>query len=48
MFYLYFLKDKYNVLYICGTSKGEYHYRIHEEPQTTLPKGIVLSSTTRL
>ena len=38
MFYLNFLKDKYKMLYICGTSKGENHYRIPEEPQTTLPK----------
>jgi len=28
MFYLNFLKDKYNVLYIYGTLKGENHYRI--------------------
>jgi hypothetical protein len=32
MFYLYFLKDKYKVPHICGTSKGENDYRIHEEP----------------
>jgi len=38
MFYLIFFKDKYKVSYICGTPKGENHYRIHEEPQTTLPK----------
>jgi len=38
MFYLNFLKDKYNVSYICSTRKGKNHYRIHEEPQTTLPK----------
>ena len=24
--------------YICDTPKGENHYRIHEEPQATLPK----------
>jgi len=24
--------------YICDTPKGENHYRIDEEPQTTLPK----------
>ena len=38
MFYLNFLKDKYKVSYICDTSKGENHYHIHDEPQTTLPK----------
>jgi len=38
MFYLNFSKDKYKVSYICGTSKGKNHYRIHEESQTTLPK----------
>ena len=38
MFYLNFLKDKYKVPYMCDTPKGENHYRIHEEPQTTLPK----------
>jgi len=32
MFYLYFLKDKYKVSYICDTPKGENDYRIHEEP----------------
>jgi len=37
MFYLIFLKDKYKVSYLCGTLKGENHYRMHEEPQTTLP-----------
>jgi len=38
MFYLKFLKDKYKVSYTSGTPKGENHYRIHEELQTTLPK----------
>ena len=38
MFYLKFLKDKYKVSYICDTPKGENHYRIHEEPQITLPE----------
>ena len=28
MFYLKILKDKYKVSYICGTPKGENHYRI--------------------
>ena len=32
MFYLYFLKDKYKVPYICDTPKGENDYRIYEEP----------------
>lgn len=32
MFYLNFVKDKYKVLYICGTPKGK------NQPQTTLPK----------
>jgi len=36
IFYLKNLKDKYKVLYICDTPKGENHYRIHEELQTTL------------
>jgi len=38
MFYLNFVKDKYKVPYIWGTTKGENHYHIHEEPQTTLQK----------
>jgi len=38
MFYLNFLKDKYKVPYISGTPKDENHYRIYEEPQSTLPK----------
>ena len=38
MFYLNFLKDKYKVLYICGTPKSENHYCMHKEPQTTLSK----------
>jgi len=38
MFYLDFLKDKYKVSYICDTHKGENHYRIHKELQTTLTK----------
>jgi len=38
MFYLNFVKDKYKMSYISGTTKGENHYRIHEELQTTLPK----------
>jgi len=38
MFYLNLLKDKYKVPYMCDTLKGENHYRIHEEPQTTLKK----------
>jgi len=38
MFYLIFLKDKYKVMYICDTTKDGNHYRIHDEPQTILPK----------
>jgi len=38
MFYLKFLKDKYNVSYICDTPKDKNYYRIYEEPQTTLQK----------
>jgi len=38
MFYLNFVKDKYNVPYICDTPEGENHYRMHEKPQTTLLK----------
>jgi len=40
MFYLKFLKDKYKVPYICGTSKDKNHYHIHEKPQTILPKTL--------
>jgi len=47
MFYLNFLKDKYKVPYICGTSKDENHYHIHEKPQTTLPKNTHLTPKTR-
>jgi len=48
MFYLNFLKDKYKMSYICGTSKGKNH--VYEKPQTTLSKKshLTLSSTTRL
>jgi len=37
-FYLNFLKDEYKVPYICCTPKDESHYRIHEKPQTIIPK----------
>jgi len=47
MFYLKFLKDKYQVLYICDTPKNENQYRIHEEPQTILPKNTHLTSKAR-
>jgi len=47
MFYLNFIKDKYKVPYICGTPKGENHYRVHEEPQTTLQKNTHLTPKAR-
>ena len=46
-FYLNFLKDKYKVPYICDKPKGENHYRIDEEPQTTLPKNTHLTPKAR-
>ena len=33
--------------YICDTLKDENHYRIHEEPQTTLKKNIHLTPKAR-
>jgi len=47
MFYFNFLKDKYKVPYICGTPKGENHYRIHEEPQITSQKNTHLTPKAR-
>jgi len=47
MFYLHFLKDKYKVPCICNTLKDENHYRIHEDPQTTLQKNTHLTPKAR-
>ena len=47
MFYLNFLKDKYKVSYICCTPKCENHYRIREEPETTIPRNTHLTPKAR-
>jgi hypothetical protein len=46
MFYLYFLKDKYKVPYICGTPIGGKDYRIHEEPPPNTKSKRKVEKTT--
>jgi len=48
MFYLNLLKDKYKVLYVCDTPKGENNYHIHGEPQTSLPKKHIPNTKSKM